>query len=109
MMSILSLQKAEGGLELDEKAKPIFGIDVGEIRRISEEIETGEDIDKFLLLSTAILLRILEIKFAFQRDAWESVVEKSKLWLKSTIKESRPKLYRKDLIIWVEEYVREKS
>jgi len=108
MMSILSLQKAEGGLELDKNAKTILGIDVAEIKRISEDIETDQDVDTFLLLSTAILLRVLEIKFAFQRDAWESVVPKSQMWLKSAIKKSKPKLNGKDLLIWVEEYVRDK-
>ena len=65
--------------------------------------------DKFLLLSTAILLRILEITFAFQRGEWESVVQKSQMWLKAAIRESKPRLYGKDLVIWVEEYVRDKT
>lgn len=109
MMSILSLQRAEGGLELIEEAATFLGIDGAEIKRISKDIETDQDVDKFLLLSTAILLRILEIIFAFQRGEWESVVQKSQMWLKAAIRESKPRLYGKDLVIWVEEYVRDKT
>ena len=88
LLHILSLQKAHGGIEIDDKAASILGLDLGVMNQMAEEIEMITDSDKYILLSTAVVLVTLEKLFAIQRQIWEPIIQKSKEWLEEIIKEA---------------------
>jgi hypothetical protein len=117
VLAILSLQRAEGGLELNEEVSEILGIEHGEIRARSHEITFEMElekfrrfldmgIDSFLLFSTAILLRTLEIHFLSERETWAKIVKKSEDWMMDLMHEGRPRIHGRDLMNWTEEFVR---
>ena len=106
VLSILSLQKAEGGMLLNEKVSKLLGIKAKKIKKISAYIEVEIEVDKFLLLSTAILLQFLEIYLLFERKTWAKIIKKSRDWMIDVIHEGRPTILGKDLMSWVEEFVR---
>jgi len=58
-----------------------------------------------LLLSTAILLSILELHFGDVPLMWRTTVRKSRHWLDDVIKKSDPRIRGKELVIWVKEFV----
>ena len=64
-------------------------------------------VDKFLLLSTAIPLKVLEIRFNSGKAIWEGVTGKSKNWLDDVLKECKPTIYGENVMPWVENYVLE--
>jgi len=73
LLHILSLQKAHGGIEIDDQAAFILGLDINVMNQMAEEIEMITDSDKFILLSTAVVLVTLEKLFAIQRQIWEPI------------------------------------
>ena len=66
-------------------------------------------VDRFLLLSTAVLLRILEVYFSDQRQSWEGVVMKSRKWLMERTSDAKPTLEDQALLAWVEDAVKNKT
>jgi Ca-activated chloride channel family protein len=117
VLAILSLQRAEGGMELNEEVSEILGIEYGEIRARSQEITFEMElerfrhlfdmgVDSFLILSTAILLRSLEIHFSSERETWARIVKKSEDWMMHVMHEGRPRIHGRDLMAWAEEFVR---
>ncbi|SPD74799.1 hypothetical protein PITCH_A350008 [uncultured Desulfobacterium sp.] len=68
-------------------------------------MEIDIKVDRFLLLSTAILLKILEIHFSAERQTWAGPIRKSKNWLTDVIHEGKPSIYGKDLMAWAEKFV----
>jgi len=109
VLSILALQKADGGLELSPEVASLLNLEIKEIRSLAKEIEVKKETDTFLLLSTAILIRILETRYAAARSIWEGVVRKSRRWLADAIAHSKPTLHGKDLETWIEEFLRDTS
>lgn len=105
LLHILSLQRADGGIEIDEKSASLLGIDLGEIRHSAKQIIVGIDLDKVILLSTAAVLVALERHFASERTYWEPTVLKSKKWLETVINNSNPKISGQQLMDWVEEWL----
>jgi Ca-activated chloride channel family protein len=117
VLAILSLQRAEGGMNLNEEVSEILGIEYGEIRARSREIKFEMElekfrsildigIDSFLILSTAILLRTLEIHFSSERETWARIVKKSEDWMMHVMHEGRPRIHGTDLMTWAGEFVR---
>jgi len=117
VLAILSLQRAEGGMELNEEVSEILGIEHGEIRAQSHEITFEMElekfrrlldmgIDSFLIFSTAILLRTLEIHFSSERETWARIVKKSEDWMMHLVHEGTPRIQGRDLMNWAEEFVR---
>ncbi|MGQ9653956.1 MAG: VWA domain-containing protein [Thermodesulfobacteriota bacterium] len=110
LLSILSHQKAEGGLEMDEELAVRLGFDMAEIRQIAEEMAVSTEADKLLLLVTAILLRVLETYFASKKDGeiWEGPVQKTKDWHRRACREANPKIRGERLMVWAGRFVGEK-
>jgi len=75
-------------MEIDEEIAFALGIEVARIREIAEAIELAGPVDKFLLLSTAMLLQILELHFAQEVKTWKNTVKK-----------------REDMMVWVGDFV----
>jgi len=105
VFEILSSQRAEGGMMLDERLSGYFGLDYEELQHISEDIEAGVSVDKFLLLSTAIVLRVLETRFGALSRPWWRLAQKSRDWLTDVVKKGNPKIRGRDLTAWVDEFV----
>ena len=107
VLTILSLQKAKGGMELNKRVSQTLGIEYKQLKKIANEIETEIEVDKFLLLSTAILIQVLEFRFILEHDTWAGAIKKSRTWLDDVLKKGNPRIYGEALILWVEKYVRE--
>ena len=107
LLSILSLQRAKGGIELNEDVASLLGIDLKRIRQAAKEIQVGLKVNRFLLLSTAILLEVLESKLAADRPAWDRIVRKSADWLTDMVKRGNPAIHGENLTDWARQYVRE--
>ena len=64
--------------------------------------------DSFILLSTAIVLRLIEERFADLRDTWGAVVAKSEKWLESVLDTTQPMIEGDGFTEWVSEFLRGK-
>ena len=109
MLHLLSLQKAEGGFEIDEEATAMLNTTVSQLRDIAESISIKLEADRFDLLSTALILAILRETFSDQIDIWLGVVSKSEHWLKAEIGRVQPTINGIPLLEWIEEYIRNLS
>jgi len=108
VFQILSSQRAKGGIMLDERLTHYFSLDYKELQHIAEEIEVTVRVDKFLLLSTAILLIVLDTRFTSLSQAWLRMAQKSKDWLMDVVKEGAPRIRGINLMPWVDEFVRKR-
>lgn len=110
LLSILSHQRAEGGLEMDDELAARLGIDMAEIRRIAEEMAVSTEADKLLLLVTAILLKVLETVFARKKDReiWKGPMEKTKDWHRRICREANPRIRGWRLTEWAGWFVNER-
>ena len=63
--------------------------------------------DRFLLLSTALLLKVLEIRFAAERSTWEGVTQKSRDWLAAAVDGTEPAVAGTALTAWAAAFVEE--
>jgi hypothetical protein len=106
VFEILSSQRAEGGMMLDERLSGYFGLDYEELQLTAAEIEVTVSVDKFLLLSTAIVLRVLETRFGALSRSWLRMAQKSKDWLMDVVKKGAPRIRGRDLMPWVDEFIR---
>jgi Ca-activated chloride channel family protein len=108
VFKILTSQRAEGGIMLDERLSGYFGLDYKELQHLAGEIEVAVSVDKFFLLSTAILLIVLDNRFASLSQAWLRMAQKSKDWLMDVVKKGAPRIRGRDLMPWVDEFVRKR-
>jgi hypothetical protein len=106
VLSILSLQTAEGGLLLDRVTAKSLGIKEKEIKKYAKDMKVDGTVDPFLLLSTAILFEVLEQYFQDQSSLWERPIQKSRDWMNQILQKGHPRLYDKDLVSWVKGYVK---
>jgi hypothetical protein len=106
VIAILSLQKARGGMSLDAGISRMLGIDLEQLKRDAAQIKTTTKTDKFVLLSTAVLLITLEVWFPGEFRTWSGVARKSRRWLQNILSKGSPELYGTSLMAWVDEFVR---
>jgi hypothetical protein len=104
VLLILSRQKAGGGIEMDIEVSNALGFGLMGIKQVAYLIEVSCRVDRFLLLSTAILLSVLELRFASERNTWEGAVMKSRDWLHGIIKRGEPKVLEVPLTEWARVY-----
>jgi Ca-activated chloride channel family protein len=107
VLAILSLQKADGGFNLDRPIAKLLRMDFDKIRIAAFDISVSIIADKFILLTTAILLEVLEIYFKELEEMWRGLAVKSQNWLDSCYQVGRPSIYGKDFKSWVKRYVRD--
>ncbi len=105
LLHILSLQRPEGGIDLDEKSALVLGIDLCEMRNTARQIIVGIDLDKCILLSTAAVLVALEKHFASERLLWEPTLLKSRNWLQRVIDEFNPMIGHQKLMDWLHDWL----
>ncbi len=106
LLSILSLQKAEGGFELEENVSRSLGLIHMKMRWIASDMEVGVEVDTFRLFSTALTLEVLEHHFSDMRSEWAALVQKSREWFDRILGDGKPRIQGEDLIAWVREYVK---
>jgi hypothetical protein len=105
LMHILSLQKAGAGIEMDDKLAVVLGLRLNQLQKTAELIEISMPVDKVLLLSTAILLVILQLHFGNVSGMWTAVVRKSRDWLNDVMKRGNPRIRGIELLLWAREFV----
>jgi Ca-activated chloride channel family protein len=107
VLAILSTQTAEGGLRLEQKIMTLLGLEEKEIELYVRELKVDQSVDADLLLSTTILIRILEIYFEEQAHIWNGALKKSRDWLNEMLKKKRSMLQGQDLSTWADHYVKD--
>ncbi|MFC1799522.1 hypothetical protein ACFL2Z_01230, partial [Candidatus Eisenbacteria bacterium] len=105
---VFSLQDADGSFALTAQVAGMLGIKVGDLKAAAKKIEAGAEVDGFRLLSTAVILKVLEVHFPAQMANYRGLIKKSKQWLRDSIDAAAPRIGRQDLMDWVEAYI-EKS
>ncbi len=91
---ILPIKQKESGLELlDSEA----------------DVKTKTKMSKiymvFVLLSTAVLLKVLETRLADLKSTWKKVLKKSKTWLDDIVKSKKPLIEGQELHGWVDDFL----
>lgn len=104
-IKMLHSQQPNGGFMIDKEISERIGTTLPEIKKISKNIISGIKTDKFLLLSTAIVLIYLEKKCNDTKYMWGSIVEKTAKWLEKQIEEGKPTINGSELMKWVEKYL----
>jgi Ca-activated chloride channel family protein len=92
IVKLLSMQMAEGGFRIDRQSAKMFGSTITDLKKIAQRLETREDTDKFLLLSTALVLSLLMKRFAHMRDVWSGVIDKSIKWFEDETSRTDPRI-----------------
>ena len=112
LLHILSLQRPGGGMKLDENAARVLGINFYEVGNAAGQVmvrifahKEWRPVDPFILLSTAILILVLERYFSMERSTWEGVADKSKSWLNDIVRRGEPEVNGRDLMSWAERFV----
>lgn len=100
MTEILSRQRVEGGFEIDDELARKLDLPF-KVREIAQKILTANDVDKLTLLSTAIVLALLEENMRDIRECWEGVIEKSKAWFVRNLNAGAPTIDGMHLTRWV--------
>ncbi len=81
LMELLSLQRVDGGFDLDDATLRKLGIEPARIAAAAKDLP-GDRKTALRALHTAIVLAVLEARFADARDTWFAAVRKSRTWLK---------------------------
>ena len=107
LLNILALQKANGGFEIDATLAQNLKVSLSDLRSQADKIQAKGKPEKFTLLSTAIILKYLEYRYADHKASWEAIVQKSQRWLDDQILKTEPMIEGIKLIDWVDRFIRE--
>jgi hypothetical protein len=58
-------------------------------------------------MSTALVLHILETRYADRRSLWEGMVRKSVAWLRDQLARTNPVIEGRKLKAWVSDFLKE--
>jgi len=81
LMALLSLQRVDGGFDLDAAMLARLGIAPAAVAAAAAGLP-GDSKTAVRALHTAIVLAVLEARFGDSRDTWFAAVRKSRTWLK---------------------------
>ena len=81
LMALLSLQRVDGGFDLDSAMLARLGIAPAAVAAAAAGLP-GDSKTAVRALHTAIVLAVLEARFGDSRDTWFAAVRKSRTWLK---------------------------
>ena len=109
LISVINCQQRDGSMEIDKNVVWRFNIDPDEVQQMADDLECSADVDKLRLLSTAILLEILEQRFASEKESWETIAKFSQDWLGKVISTSFSTIYGANLQDWAKDYVEQIS
>ena len=102
LMELLSLQRVDGGFDLDDAMLGRLGIGPADVAAAARSL-SGDSKTALRVLHTAIVLAVLEARFADARDTWFSAVRKSRAWLKKTAGAWGPVAAGKTVDQWAKE------
>jgi len=109
VFAMLALQRAEGGFELDEAVTQMLGLSYRELREHAARIQGKGRFDRWVLLSTVIVLRALETRFAGDSAVWYDVTQKTRKWYESEAQRVRPSIDGMALSDWADDYIDKKG
>ena len=101
MLEVLSLQRTDGGFDAAHAIAGALNMSMDELREIAQRIQTRDEVDRLVLLSTVLALLILERKFQEERQTWSGVVRKSIAWLSKVTARVQPEIDGETLDTWV--------
>jgi Ca-activated chloride channel family protein len=107
LLRILSLQQADGGFRIDESFAKVLNKPFSDLQNIADSIQTKGNIDKFLLLSTALIIKYLEREYQDDKDSWEAIILKSRKWFANIIANFKPTIEKLELLEWVDRFFEE--
>jgi len=81
LMALLSLQRVDGGFDLDDAMLRRLGVDPALISAALAGLTADRKV-ALRVLHTALVLAVLEARFADARETWFAAVRKSRSWLK---------------------------
>jgi Ca-activated chloride channel family protein len=81
LLALLSLQRVDGGFDLDDEMLRRLGIERHAIAAAMDGL-AGDRAVALRVLHTAVVLAVLEARFADARETWFAAVRKSRTWLK---------------------------
>jgi hypothetical protein len=81
LMALLSLQRVDGGFDLDDAMLARLAIKPADVAAAATGLP-GDRKTVFRILHTVIVLEVLESRFADARETWFAAVRKSRTWLK---------------------------
>ena len=96
-----------GGFFLDKATSKLLGLDLKALAKLAGKITASGEVDRYLLLSTALVLHILETRYADRRSLWEGMVKKSVAWLRDQLARTNPVLEGRRLMDWVADFLKE--
>jgi Ca-activated chloride channel homolog len=108
LLEILSQQKLGGGFNINKRICDILQISDSKLRSIADDIKMKKSVDRMEILTSAIILSFLELKFGDRKDEWEGVVSKSRIELEERIKDVNPTIDGEPLLDWVKKFIKEK-
>ncbi len=105
VMAILKGQRAKGGFKISKKLARELGIFLEAVLHDSQQMTSSANVDKDVLLWSALLLQILERCFAEQRKSWEKAVRKTRTWIDTQISPHNPTIHGVPLMDWAAEQI----
>jgi len=105
VMSILKGQRAKGGFKIRKKLARELGIFLEAVLHASQQMTSSANVDKDVLLWSALLLQILERCFAEHRKSWESAVRKTRTWLDTQISTHNPTICGMPMMDWAGNHI----
>ncbi|MFC1947871.1 VIT domain-containing protein [Chloroflexota bacterium] len=109
LLQILALQEVNGGFAIDKALAKDLKMSVRAIKKMANKIQSTGNPDKFILLSTALVLTYLRNVYKDRKDTWESVVNKSEKWFEDQVALYSPKLESLELLDWAETFLKVKG
>ena len=106
LMSILSHQEAGGGLTLGATLAGRLSVKMADIRQAAKEMTVRGRVNRMLVVATALLIATLAEHFGAEIDVWRPTLEKSFTWLSQVMTKNRPKVGRRSVVVWADEYVK---
>jgi len=107
LMALLSCQQAGGGFVVAGSLLKKAGL--AGLGNLAKEISIQNKGDKVMLLVTLAVLLVLEMRFEARRGEWESVVMKSRAWLKDEMERAQPAIENQSLEPWLRDYLAKDS
>jgi len=105
LADLLALQTAGGGFVIsDEAAAESVGLNLAALKQAASRLDHGGP-DPLRLVCTAVILAILQTRFADRRAEWFAVTEKSRTWFDSEVKRLNPTMDGKPIEEWAARYV----
>jgi Ca-activated chloride channel family protein len=105
LMALLSLQRADAGFDLDQAAARMLGFDLSLLETAASQL-SSDPRENRRILSTAVVLAVLEQHFAAERSMWSAVTRKSRSWLAKTIKDRSLAIGGAPVEEWAAEFVK---